>query len=279
MAGKTYKFKVGDFTCIALSDGSCLGDAAFIFSMVNQDELDQVFKSRGMKLDEIPNSWTCLFIDTGVQLVLLDTGFGIGTKPQGGRLIQSLRKAGISADDVDLVLLSHAHTDHLGGSVDQDGTPVFSNARYLIAEAEYNFWTNGNNYSSIYQSMLTLIRKNLSALESQLELFSPDKEFLPGIRSISAFGHTPGHTAFQIQSNDASLLYLSDTILHPLQIENPDWVAIVDNNPDQTISTREVIFNWAASKQLLVHCYHFDFPGLGYILREKRGWRWNAATP
>jgi glyoxylase-like metal-dependent hydrolase (beta-lactamase superfamily II) len=276
MTGNAYKFKIGDFDCTVLLDGTSLGDAGFIFSQVDAKELDRALTRRDLHLDTIPNSWNSLLVNTGGQLVLLDTGWGTGIKPEGGRLVQRLRSAGIFPAEIDLVLLSHAHMDHLSGCVGEAGAPVFPNARYLLAQAEWAYWTAELEGPELIQSMARRAREVFSALGPRLEFFTLGVEIVPGIRAIDASGHTPGHTAFEIHSGGERLLYLSDTVLHPLHLEHPDWIAVVDVDPDQTVATRRRIFAEAATDNLLVHFYHFDFPGLGYINRYGGVWKWSA---
>lgn len=117
-------------------------------------------------------------------------------------------------------------------------------------------------------------RKNLPPIQSRLSIIDHEAEILPGIQAISAPGHTPGHMALAVSSGGEKLLCISDTVLHPVHLEQPEWLAVVDQNPQQVIATRRKLLNLAATEKALVLAFHFPFPGLGHVVPEGDGWNW-----
>jgi glyoxylase-like metal-dependent hydrolase (beta-lactamase superfamily II) len=232
MAESSFQFTLGDFKCIAIRDGGHLGAADFLFVNAPPDELNASLQKHKFKRDQLPSTWTCLLVDTGDVKLLVDTGIGSGN-PNGGQLLPQLEQLGCSAADVDLVFLTHGHPDHLGGCAGEDNKPVFPRARYLIGKREFEFWMEEPD-----EGMGQFIRPKLKAIEDHLELVVGGIELYPGIKTIEAYRHTPGHLGLEIFSRDETLLNLGDSVLHPLHLEHPQWYSRVDVLPDQMIATR-----------------------------------------
>jgi len=121
-------------------------------------------------------------------------------------------------------------------------------------------------------------KKYLPPIKDQLHLIESETEIIPGIQAIAAPGHTPGHMALLISSDDQKLLHLADTVIHPIHIEYPEWNVATDINREQTLQTRNRQIDWAAKDEMLVSAYHFPFPGLGYVQNYKNKWKWESTT-
>ena len=230
---------------------------------------------------------TPLVIDTGHQLGLIDTGTGAaGGTPDLGQLPASLSAIGIAPGDIDLVVISHAHFDHILGTVGADGAPVFPNARYAMGRTEHAFWSDEARVAEVFadatvrEQVLAPVRAALPIIEPRLELIdeAAEVEIVPGLRAVAAYGHTPGHTAFLVESDGERLLAVFDTFTHLLHVAHPTWNMAFDTFPDQTDTTRRGILDRAAAEGLLVHVYHFPFPGLGRVSREGDAWRWQPES-
>jgi len=221
--------------------------------------------------------YICLVFDTGKHLVLVDTGAD-GLGPDTGKLLQHLQIQGISPEDIDTVILTHGHPDHLGGNTDAEGKPVFVHARYVICRDEWDFWMSEQAELKLDEHsrevLLGYARKNLPPIQNQLSLVNYETEILPGIQTIAAPGHTPGHMALAISSEGEQLLCVSDTVLHPIHLEQPDWYAAVDLDPGQVEDTRRRILAKAANEKALVVAFHFPFPGLGHVIPKGDAWQW-----
>jgi len=270
-----FHFMLGDFKCLAIRDGGHRGSADILFINVPKGELDTALRAHNLKQDQFWSTWTCLLIDTGNVKLLVDTGIG-GGNPNGGQLLPRLEQVGVQPVDIDMVFITHGHADHLGGCIGSDGKPVFPKARYIIDKRELNFWMGEEHKDDMLFRMAEFARPKLAAIGDQLELIEPDTEITPGVRTIASYGHTPGHSGLEIRSQNETLFNLSDSVLHPLHLEHPEWYSRVDVSPELMITTRMHLLKRAVREQALVLFFHFEFPGLGYLEHTGDQWHWQA---
>ena len=252
-----------------------MGSADFLFANAPPEELKAILRKQNLERDQLPSNWTCLLVDTGRKKLLVDTGIG-HLDPGGGKLLPQLEGLGFQPGDIDMVFLTHGHPDHVGGCTGEDEKPVFKNAQYVTGKQEFEFWTSEPEQPDPENWMAQISRQKLLAIQDQLELVGGDSELLPGIRTIEAFGHTPGHLGLEIHSQGETLLNLADAALHPLHLEHPEWFAKVDMQPEQMISTRVRLLQHAAKEEVLVLFFHFDFPSLGYVEKDGKSWNWRS---
>lgn len=272
--GDNYHFKIGEFQCLAINDGNVIGNAEMLFANAPEDELLQTLQQNGYKPDHLPSTWTCLLIKTSSNVLLIDTGLGAGGK-YGGQLLPILEAEGFHPRDIDTVILTHAHPDHIGGCVDGAGNMTFPEATYYIWQDEWDFWTTEENLQNVPEWAANFARQKLPPLADQLKTIDKETEIIPGIRAISAPGHTVGHMAIEIVSSDEYLLDIVDAALHPIHIEHPEWYSQLDQIPEQTVTTRQTIYQRAVEKNAIVLAYHFSpFPSLGHIVKQGERWKW-----
>ena len=256
MDNKTFHFTIGSLKCLAINDGE-RGNA------------------------------NCLLIDTGLHKVLLETGCGDGTTPPG-LLLERLQAVGISPTAIDVVIVSHADADHIGGAVDADGNLIFPQARYFLSPEEWAFWSSDTQRvrpnalfdEATVQWANHLPKQRLPYLREKVTLVSADAEVVPGIRTIALPGHTPGMIATVIASGNEQLHFIGDVVYdidlgeEGKIVGNPEFHAAVDFDPAQARVTRDRLFAQAARNRTLLMAYHTPFPGLGYVGQESSGWRW-----
>jgi glyoxylase-like metal-dependent hydrolase (beta-lactamase superfamily II) len=276
-----YRFDVGTFHCYAVSDGTYVypDPAPTLFANAPQAQLEEVLHKHHIELSqwrEWLNTYTCLLVDTGQHRVLIDTGGGT-LAPSTGQLLRNLQTMAVAPADIDTVVLTHGHPDHVGGTMDEAGQTVFPNAQFFMWRTEWDFWTTASDTvqgNPMLEFMVSFAQRHLLPVQSQIHLLEQEGEIVPGIHAIAAPGHTPGHMALMIRSGEQQLLHLADTVAHPVHIEHPDWFAVVDLLPEQAVATRRHLLRCAGTEHSLVSAFHMPFPGIGYVMQDDEGWRW-----
>jgi glyoxylase-like metal-dependent hydrolase (beta-lactamase superfamily II) len=221
-------------------------------------------------------------VNTGTQVVLFDTGNGAlrqeyerlrGRMPDG-HLAERLAQTGYQPEDIDIVVITHGHPDHIGG-LTAGGRPVFPNARYVFGAAEFDFWTRGENVREARKFNRELFMTICAPLADRATFLKPGDEVVPGIRALDAAGHSPGLMAYHIESEGKRLLIWADTCIHyVMAIQRPEWHVEVDDDKDQAVATRKRILDLVATDRLFVSGFHMPFPGIGYVERSAGGYRW-----
>ena len=283
MKTETFRFQVGSFSCIAIKDDAPRYPLGMFLTNLAKERYEPGLLQRGEDPEYIDLPYTCLFIDTGRERLLVDTGIGVdSSRPTQGKLLPLLRAEGIEPREIGTVILSHGHPDHVGGSLNEAGQPAFPNARYVMFRKEWDFWMSYPSLAelpvdeSFKKSMLASAQKNLPGVQAQLDLVEPDAEIVPGITAIAAFGHSPGQMALDISSAEQRLLFVADAIVHPLHLEYPETIGMTDHQPSQMVETRIRLMEKAAREGSLVSTSHFAFPGLGRVVPKGESWQWQS---
>ena len=272
-----YRYKIGSYELTALYDGiwyrpitdKFIRNAPFA-------EVEHALDKAFMPHDRLTTPFTTLIVNTGKKLILIDTGTGGQIAPSAGALRDNLAAAGIDPKAVDQVVISHFHPDHINGIKDKDNALIFPNAEIMVPAPEWDYWMDDANLNAAPAELkLTFLnqRRIFSNISRQVTQFQPGKEVAPGIVTLPAAGHTPGHTVFAIHSGDQSLLVLSDTAQHPAVFaRHPDWQAAFDIDGAAAVATRKKIFDRAAADRMLVTGYHFPFPACGHLIKTASGY-------
>jgi glyoxylase-like metal-dependent hydrolase (beta-lactamase superfamily II) len=269
-----YRFKLGDFECVSISDGSLVYPIENFFAKVPKQQVEEALRQYDLPTDQVVTPYTYLFVNTGEQRVLVDMGAG-HLAPTTGKLLENMRAAGIEPAEIDTVLITHAHPDHIGGCLDEQGNPIYANASYYLWKDEWEFWFSESAFEKAPESFVRMAREKLGPVQERVNLVEDESEILPGIHPLAAPGHTPGHMVVSFASGGEQLLYIGDAVLHPLHLEHLDWLPIYDILPEKAAASKRRIFDYAADEQLWVIGQHFPpFPSLGHIVRQGAGWKW-----
>jgi glyoxylase-like metal-dependent hydrolase (beta-lactamase superfamily II) len=209
-----------------------------------------------------------LVIRAGGRLALVDTGAGPYFEGAGAGLFDALAAAGVTAEDVDLVVLTHGHPDHVGGAMTPFG-PTCVRARHAMSAAEYDHWSERPEPPPFFVEQV----QPLAEL-GVLDLVEDGTELLPGVRLCAAPGHTPGQCAVEVDEDGRHLLFLADAVMNPVHVEHPDWVGTVENDPIGAARTRRRLLARAADEHLLVGASHMWHPGR--VARDGAAFRFSA---
>jgi glyoxylase-like metal-dependent hydrolase (beta-lactamase superfamily II) len=275
-----HRFNLGDFEVTTISDGTVQVDGPHpIFGEnVSAAEVQELAAQNFLPPDKMVISFTPTVVNTGAELILFDTGNGAARRPDAGKLASLLRIAGFQPDQIDVVVLSHFHPDHIGGLI-EDGEPLLPNARYVTGEAEYDFWSPEDRLSGPTERVATLVQANVVPLAEKTYFLKEGAQVAPGIEAVAAFGHTPGHMVFHIESAGKRLLFTADTANHFVaSLQRPDWHVRFDMDKEQAVASRRRIFDMIAAERIPFTGYHMPFPAVGYVERQDLGYRYVPAS-
>lgn len=273
---KWRRFKVGDAVVTVVLDGMRVGDGPFPTFGADQDEAAVAALMRENFLPEkrFANGFLPVLVERGDQLALIDTGMGPMGRANGMGLLRGrMAEAGYSPEDVDLVVLTHLHGDHIGG-LREEGGPAFPNARYATGRTEYEWWTSDEAKNGDRKDGAALVAKNVVPLRDKLTLLDEGSEAAPGIVAREAFGHTQGHMIFEMDFGGTRLWHLADTSNHYVaSLQRPDWRVRFDHLPEQATATRRRVLGMVADRREPFLGYHMPFPGIGFAEKTGEGFR------
>lgn len=261
--------KVGDMEIIAVNDGVArrpLGEEFVRNAPLG--EVKAMLASQNLSTDYIDIPFTPFVVVRGAERILLDTGLGEFAPPTAGRFLANLAAAGLQPADITHVLISHYHGDHINGLRKRDGSWTFPNAKVYVPSVEHAFWMDDTKMAAAPEALKGAFqgaRRVFAGMPAdKLVVFEPGRAVLPGIASIAAFGHTPGHTLFEATSAGQVFTYLADlTNVPTLFARNPDWAVRFDMDAEAARKVRREMLARVAASNALVGGFHFPFPAFG----------------
>src|SRR6202011_5483222 len=275
-----YRFNLGGAEVTVVSDGPLpLGPPKGTFIGVPDDEVRKMLSDNFLSPDNVVLEQNSPIVNMGDKLVLFDTGMGTSKAfgPTTGRQQKSMAEAGIKPGDIDAVVCSHAHIDHIGGIVGADDKPLFPNAQVYIAQSDLDFWTDEGKMGSPLKDFIVHARKNLLPVRDRLVYFKDAQEFLPGVQAIAAPGHTVGHHIFMVNSDGKSFAFLGDLTHHQiLLLEKPRMQFSYDTDPNQAAESRVKMLDMLAANKIPVMSYHYPWPGYGHVIKTADGFHYIA---
>ncbi|MGA7329954.1 MAG: MBL fold metallo-hydrolase [Rhodomicrobium sp.] len=272
-----YRFKFGKGEATIVSDGVLpLGDPHAAFLGIGAGELDQMLTSNFLPIGAATLEQNTLVLNTGDKIIIFDNGMGV-SKLFGdttGKLMITLKQAGIDPMDVDALVMTHAHIDHCGGIVGATGALNFPNAQLYINEDDFKFWTDEAKVGPKLGAFLEQTKRNLVPNKDRITWVKDGQEFLPGIHAIHTPGHTVGHTIYMIELGGDQLCYMGDISHHPvLLLQKPLIEFAYDTDAKQAAQTRVKVLSMFAANKTRILAYHFPWPGIGHVGKDGDGFR------
>ncbi|KPF70505.1 MBL fold metallo-hydrolase [beta proteobacterium AAP99] len=269
------RMKLGSAEIIALNCGVARRPLAegFVRNAPLAD-VQAALKAANLPTEFVDIGFTAFLVVDGKRRILMDTGNGQFGAPTTGRMLANLEAAGFKADDIDTVVITHFHGDHINGLRNRDGSLVFAKAKVWVPEMEWAHWMDDAKMNAVPEAQRGGFNNSRRVFNNypaaQLERFKPGHDFGAGVKAIEAYGHTPGHTLFEVTQGRDKFLYVGDLSNVPeLFVRNPDWAVQFDMDAEAARVTRRRVLDRAAADKVMVGGYHFPFPAFGRI--EKMG--------
>ena len=272
-----YRLMVGDFEVTPINDGTV--DLPMDQLLHQKAETTRATLEKNYLKLPLETSDNAYLINTGSKLVLIDTGAGVLFGPTLGKFVNNLRAAGYQPEQIDEIYITHMHGDHVGGLV-SNGQRTFPNAVVRAGKADADFWLNKANMDKapadkkgFFQGAMTALNPYVQA--GKFKAIESDGELVPGVTALATHGHTPGHTTYVVESRGQKLIVMGDLIhAAAVQFDNPQVTIGFDSDEKAAYAARKKVFDDAAKNGTLVAGAHLQFPGVGHIAVQGKGYRW-----
>ena len=276
-AANSSTFMIGELSAVALRDGRLeFPNDTKIFGVGHTpDDVGALLSAAGQPTDKIHLDLDPLLVKGADRVMLFDAGAGSNFGPSAGQLPQSLQEAGVDAQAVTDIFISHVHGDHIGGLTNAEGALTFPNAKIHISKPEWKFFSGLKAEQAAgmgVQNFDALVK----AMKPKVDAFAPGTELVPGVvKAVEIKGHTPGHSGYKITSASDSLLYIGDAMHSSIiSVQKPDWPMNFDADQKTGAATRQSLLAELASSGQRVYAVHFPFPGLGRFEKRGEGFVW-----
>lgn len=273
-----YRVLLGDVEITAVSDGTVDTPLDTLLTNTSAAHVKDVLAFHHLGT-QVETSINAFLVNTGKQLVLIDTGAGTSFGAHGGHLADNIRAAGYRPEDVDVVLLTHIHGDHSNG-LTIAGRAVFPNAEVVVAKGDADAWLNPANRAKVRPESVHVVDEALAAFApyrkaGRVRTFDGPGEVVPGIRAVPIPGHTPGHTMYELTAGGKTVRFIGDTVhAKDVQMAEPQITIRFDEDDAAARRQREALFADTAARGTIVAAPHTPFPGFGYIERNGNGYLW-----
>ena len=287
-----YRYKVGSYEITVVTDGRStfpLPDT-FVVNM-KKDDVNAALAAAYMEKDKMTIPYSPIVVNTGSKLVAIDTGTGEAnferSKGSAGQYHSNLRASGIDRNNVDIVVISHFHVDHINGLLTPDNKPSFPNAEILVPAPEWKYFMDDGEMSrqtsERMKGVFSNARRVFDTLGRKVTPYEAGKEVAPGIMAVATPGHTPGHMSHLVTSGSGKVYVQADVTNNPvLFVRNPGWHAFFDQDGKMAEETRRKVYDMLVAERMPVQGFHYPFPALAHVEKSGSGYReipvpWNPS--
>lgn len=276
-----HRFQHGAFEVMVVSDGHMVVRTELLAPGAPDAERAAVLRAAGQTGERYDSPTNATLIRTANDLILIDAGAGPNFMPTTGKLPENLSAAGIGADRITKVVMTHAHPDHIWGVTDDLDDLQFPNATYFVSAAEWNYWTSEDAFRGISeerQNFITGARRSFGRIKERVRMLKPGEDVVPGLRAIDTAGHSPGHMSFEVTGGDG-LIVGGDAITHfLLSFNHPGWPSQGDQDQERAAVARARLLDRLATEKTRLIGFHLPYPGLGLVERRGNAYRFVPAT-
>jgi glyoxylase-like metal-dependent hydrolase (beta-lactamase superfamily II) len=279
-----YRYKIGSIEVTVVTDGinrrPITGDLVL---NATKDEVNAALAAAFMEKDVFVGPYNPIVVNTGAKMAVIDTGTGEAaykvSQGMNGQFLINLAAAGINPNDIDSVIISHYHGDHINGLLKSDNSLTFPNAEILVPGPEHKYWMDDGEMSRASTPRIQNLFKNVRRVMrgevlKHLCTYEWDQEVIPGIIAVGTPGHSPGHTCHIITSGGNKVYVQGDvTHLPVLFVRNPGWHPHIDQDPVQAEATRRKVYDMLVAEKMLVQAFHYPFPALAHVEKTTTGYR------
>lgn len=273
---ETMQYNIGSIRAHILSDGYREQelDPAQNFPDVTMGEFKRAMEAYDVDIENTRMERNCLLLEAHGKHILVDAGLG---PKWDGELIENMAEVGVTPDQIDHVIFTHGHGDHIAGIMGEKGELVYPNAQFWMWFTEWEFWSNPDRYGEGREFAANHpTGKAVRLISDKLTTLDEEAEFMPGITAVKAPGHTMGHMGLLISDGDEKLLVMGDVFLYDFQLEHIDWCTPFDRYPEIMIKSRRKLIELSEREDTPLMAYHFAFPGIGRAVRDGANWKWEA---
>lgn len=279
-----YRYKLGAFEITVVTDGKSRVPITDDFVVnAKKSEVQSALAALFMDTETFYGPYNPIVVNTGAHLAVIDTGNGEAayrsTKGLNGQFLVNLAAAGINAADIDTVIISHYHGDHINGLLRADNSLAFPNARIRVPAPEHRYWLDDEEMKRAPGARIAMLHRNARRVMSgevlkRVSTYEWEEEVIPGIRAVATPGQSPGHTSHIVSSNGRSVFVHADVTHAPyLFVRHPGWHAYYDHDPVKSEETRRKVLDMLVATRMPVQGYHFPFPGIAHIEKTATGYR------
>ncbi len=278
---ETHTSMIGDVELTVLSDGSLTLPSGALAPGAPRDEFETVLtQTMGAVPETVEAGTNHALLRAGDDLILIDNGSGDKYQPTAGKLLDNLALNGVAPAAITKVVFTHAHPDHIWGTLLNDGSLALPNATYYVGEAEFGFWSDPateNQMPEEFRSFAVGARRDLLAVQDRVQLVKEGDRIASGISVLDTPGHTPGHIAVIVEAGEG-LIVAGDSIASEfVSIQRPEWAFGFDAIPELAIATRTALLDRMATDGIRILGYHFAYPGVGHIERAAGRYRYTSS--